>query len=126
MNTALSPSNAEEESALCGPSSISAMSPSLTSESPRASTTSFANDSGVSSEVLASILVCTKSPFTWPGAEVKLLLASAVRTSSGVTPSFAMRSGSSQMRMAKTWPPRICALATPFTVCSLGCTTRVR
>ncbi len=126
MNTALSPSNTDDESAFCGPSSILATSPSLTRESPRASTTSLPNDSGVSSEVLASILVCTKSPFTWPGAEVKLLLASASRTSRGVTPSAAMRSGSSQIRMAKTWPPRICALATPLMVCSFGCTTRVR
>ena len=125
MNTAFSPSKAEEDSALCGPSSICATSASLTKESPRPITTSLPNDSGVCSEVLASILVCTKSPFTWPGAEVKLLAASATRTSSGVTPSEAMRSGSSQMRMANTCPPSICALATPLMVCSLGCTTRV-
>ena len=57
---------------------------------------------------------------------MKLLAASAVRTSFGVTPSAAISSGSSQMRIAKVWPPRICALATPSTVCSRGCTTRVR
>src|SRR3989337_1820758 len=67
MNTAFSPSIADEESAFCGPSSISAMTANLTNESPRASTTSLPKDSGVSSEVLASILVCTKSPFTWLG-----------------------------------------------------------
>ncbi len=37
----------------------------------------------------------------------------------GVTPRAAILSGSSQMRMANVWPPRICALATPSIVCSL-------
>ena len=45
-----------------------------------------------------------------PAAEMKLLLASASRTSLGVTPRAAILFGSSQMRIAKVWPPRICAL----------------
>ena len=49
-----------------------------------------------------------------------------VRTSLAVTPRAAIRVGSSQMRMAKVWPPRIWALATPSTVCNCGCTTRMR
>ena len=52
----------------------------------------------------ALIVVCTKSPFIWPAAVVKLLAASALRTSIGVTPSAAILSGSSQMRMAKRLP----------------------
>ena len=74
MNTAFSPSNTEEESALCGPSSMLGDVARGGSARRRGSrTTSLPNAAGLSSEVLALMLVCTKSPFTWPGAEVKLL-----------------------------------------------------
>ena len=125
-NTAFKPSKTEEELALSGPSSMVAISSSRISASPRPTTTSLPKAAGLSSAVSALIVVWTKSPFTWPAAVTKLLLASAVRTSMGVTPSAAILSGLSQMRMANVWPPRIWALATPLMVCSLGCTTRVR
>ena len=125
-NTAFRPSKTEEESALSGPSSMVAMSSSRISASPRVATTSLANAAGLSSEVSALMVVCTKSPFTWPAAVTKLLAASALRTSSGVMASAAILSGLSQTRMAKVCPPRICALATPSMVCRRGCTTRVR
>ncbi len=67
-----------------------------------------------------------KSAFTSPAAVVKLLRASAVRTSSGVMPSAAIRSGSSQTRMAKVEPPRMSAEATPLIAWSFGFTTRSR
>ena len=41
-------------------------------------------------------------------------------------PRAAIRAGSSQSRIAKVWPPRMSAEATPSTVASSGCTTRVR
>ena len=44
----------------------------------------------------------------------------------GLRPSAAIRSGFSQMRIAKTRPPRMSARCTPFTADSRGCTTRVR
>ena len=125
-NTAFSPSNTEDESAFSAPSSMVAMSFRRISASPRDITTSLPNSTGVLSAVSALMVVCTKSPFTWPAALVKLLVASALRTSSGVTPSAAILSGLSQMRMANVCPPRICALATPSMVCRRGCTTRVR
>ena len=125
-NTAFSPLNTEDESAFSAPSVMSEMSDRRTSASPRADTMSCPNAEALSSEVCALIVVCTKSPLIWPAADVKLLAASAVRTSVGVTPSAAIFSGLSQMRIANVCPPRICALATPFTVCSFGCTTRVR
>ena len=126
MNTAFRPSNTEEESALSGPSSMVAMSSRRTSASPRVATTSLPKAVGLSSSVCALMLVWTKSPFTCPAAVTKLFAVSAVRTSSGVMASAAILSGLSQMRMAKVWPPRICALATPSMVCRRGCTTRVR
>ena len=126
MKTAFSPSKTEDESALSGPSSMVAKSSSRIRASPRDTTTSLPNAAGLSRAVSALIVVWTKSPFTWPAAVMKLLLASAFFTSMGVTPRAAILSGLSQMRMAKVWPPRICALATPLIVCSLGCTTRVR
>ena len=126
MNTAFRPSNTEEESALSGPSSMVEKSASRISASPRVTTTSLPKAAGLSRAVSALMVVWTKSPFTWPAAVVKLLAESALRTSSGVTPSAAILSGLSQTRMAKVWPPRICALATPLMVCSRGCTTRVR
>ena len=72
------------------------------------------------------MLVWVKSPLIWPAAEVKLLATSALRISDGVTPRAAILSGSSQTRMAKFWPPRIWALATPSMVCRRGWTTRIR
>ena len=102
------------------------MLPSRMSESWRVATTRREKASGLFSDVSASMPVCTKSPLIWPAAEVKLLAARAVRTSAGVMSSAAIRFGSSQMRMAKVWPPRISALATPSTVCRRGWTTRVR
>jgi len=36
----------------------------------------------------------------------------------------AIRIGSSHSRIAKVWPPRISADATPLTVDRIGCTTR--
>jgi len=41
-------------------------------------------------------------------------------------PRAAIRTGSSHSRIAKTWPPRMSAEATPGTVTSSGCTTRVK
>ena len=41
-------------------------------------------------------------------------------------PLAAMRAGSSHSRIAKVWPPRMSAEATPSTVDISGCTTRVR
>ena len=43
-----------------------------------------------------------------------------------LTPLDAIRAGSSQTRIANGCPPRIWASATPGTVASRGCTTRVR
>ena len=121
MNTALSPSNTEEESDVCGPSSIFCeTSPSLTSASPWVATTIWLKVFGLSSEVSAFTLIWVKSLFTSPAAVVKLLAASAARTSFGVTPSAAIRVGSSQMRIENALPPRSCALATPSTVCRRG------
>ena len=126
MNTAFSPSNTEDELALSGPSSMRAMLPRRISVSPRWATTSWPKAWALFSDVWALIVNLTKSPLIWPGAEVKLLAARAARTSLGVMFSPAMRSGSSQTRMAKVWPPRIWALATPSMVWSRGCTTRIR
>ena len=50
----------------------------------------------------------------------------AATTSAAVTLRDASRSGSIHTRMAKFWPPRICASATPSSVDRRGCTTRTR
>ena len=78
MNTAFSPSNTEEESALSGPSSMVAISASRISASPRPTTTSLPNAAGLSSDVSALMVVWTKSPFTWPAAVMKLLVGERV------------------------------------------------
>ncbi len=75
---------------------------------------------------MAETLETMKKPLVWPAAAWKLLAAIAAATSLGDTPRPAIRVGSSQTRIAKVWPPRMSAEATPSTVDSTGCTTRVR
>ena len=58
------------------------------------------------------------------GTEIRELLPNLF--SVHVRPREAMRAGSSHNRIAKVWPPRISAEATPSTVDNSGCTTRVR
>ena len=76
--------------------------------------------------VLAVMLAMVKYPFCWPGAVWKLLARIAAATSAALTPRAAMRTGSSQTRIAKVCPPITSAEATPATVARMGCTTRFR
>src|SRR4029077_7476044 len=55
-----------------------------------------------------------------------MLARSPPRTLGGKTPGPAKGGGSSHSRIAKVWPPKISAEATPSTVESTGCTTPVR
>src|SRR6202011_3286247 len=61
-----------------------------------------------------------KKPLDWPAAAEKLWAAIAAKTSAGETLRPAMRTGSSHTRIAKVWPPRISAEATPSTGGSTG------
>jgi len=64
MNTALSPSNTEDESTVSGPSSTVATSARRIIALPREATIRRRNASTLSSEVCALTETCTKSPFT--------------------------------------------------------------
>jgi len=67
--------------------------------------------------------------FTLPGTHYSVGTPrrfTASLMSSAVTPKAAMRTGSSQIRIARNLPPNISALPTPSMVASSGCTDRTR
>ena len=69
-------------------------------------------------------VTCTIWPLVLPTAAMKSLAASAVATSAAVKPYAESFLGSSHARREKYCPPRISAVCTPGTACSLGYTTR--
>ncbi len=86
----------------------------------------FLNSSTERRSVSAVRLTWMSEPLLRPRAARKLLAARAWRTWAGLMLSAAIRSGLSQMRMAKVRAPRISARCTPSMAESRGWTTRTR
>src|SRR5207302_636133 len=82
---------------------------SLTTAPPCCLTTRFLNSSTERRLVEAVRFTCTICPLVVPTAERKLFAASALLTSAAVRFYAASWSGSSQARIAKSFPPRMAA-----------------